>query len=165
MPQGIDDHRLKNRELKLIKDTWISALNSKQPMESMTENTTEIPDGKTIFSDESFQTLWNRALEKDEKVQLLYNSLANGDRSLPSAISDIKISLAECKFDARGALTFRDRVWIPNYEPLKTSLIQKSHDSHVTGHPGRDSTLAIINRNFFWPGMSRDVRKFCKNCD
>ncbi|KAI0991192.1 hypothetical protein K3495_g16995, partial [Podosphaera aphanis] len=46
MPQGIDDHRLKNRELKLIKDTWISALNSKQPMESMTENTTEIPDSK-----------------------------------------------------------------------------------------------------------------------
>lgn len=165
MPQGYDDHRLKNRELKLIKDSWVSTLKSKHVNEAGIENNPNIPKGINIFSNDQFQILWDTALENDTKVHVLYNSLENGDRSFPTSISDLKISLAECKFNARGALTFRDRVWIPDYEPLKTALIQETHDSHVTGHPGRDSTLAIINRNFFWPGMSRDVRKFCRNCD
>lgn len=95
----------------------------------------------------------------------MYSCLARGERSLPSSISDIRISLSECSFDTRGCLNFRNRVYVPNYEPLQTGLIQETHDSPVTGHPGRDSTLAIRSRNYFWPGISKVVRRFCRNCD
>lgn len=33
------------------------------------------------------------------------------------------------------------------------------------GHPGRDSTLAILSRSYYWPQMSKMVRRFCRNCD
>lgn len=77
----------------------------------------------------------------------------------------LKISRSECELDPRAALTFRKRLWIPNHEPLQTAIIQKSHDSHVTGHPGRNSAFAIVLRDFYWPGLSKMVRKFCRNCD
>lgn len=53
----------------------------------------------------------------------------------------------------------------PKLGTLKTALIQKCHDSHVTGHPGRDSTLTFVSRNFYWPKMSTMVHQFCRNCD
>lgn len=84
--------------------------------------------------------------------------------SFPSHLG-LKTTLSECQIDHRGALCFRNRLWIPDWEPLRTALIQKTHDSHITGHPGRDSTLAILSRSFYWPCMSNMVRKFCRNCD
>lgn len=50
------------------------------------------------------------------------------------------------------------------YEPLTTALIQNIHDATVSGHPGTDATLAQVARNYFWPGISKAVKRFCKNC-
>ncbi|XP_044717381.1 transposon Tf2-3 polyprotein [Hirsutella rhossiliensis] len=50
-----------------------------------------------------------------------------------------------------GLLTRQDRIW--------------SHDSTTTGHPGREGTLAIVARRFYWPGQSQLVRRFVANCD
>ena len=52
----------------------------------------------------------------------------------------------------------------PLYEPLTTALIQNIHDAAVSGHPGRDATLAQVAREYFWPGISKSVKRFCKNC-
>jgi hypothetical protein len=48
----------------------------------------------------------------------------------------IKTSLSECHIDNRGLLCFRQQVWIPENEVLRTGIIQKIHDLHVTAHPG-----------------------------
>ncbi|XP_044721704.1 reverse transcriptase (RNA-dependent DNA polymerase) domain-containing protein [Hirsutella rhossiliensis] len=52
----------------------------------------------------------------------------------------------------------RERVWIPGSEPLRTKIIQETHDSHITGHPGRDLTYSTLSRRFFWPGAASDKR-------
>jgi len=39
------------------------------------------------------------------------------------------------------------------------------HDSKVAGHFGRDRTMELISRNFFWPKMEDDVRQYCNECD
>ncbi|KAM4055169.1 reverse transcriptase (RNA-dependent DNA polymerase) [Hirsutella rhossiliensis] len=65
----------------------------------------------------------------------------------------------------RGLLCFRERVWIPGSEPLRTKIIQETHDSHITGHPGRDLTYSTLSRRFFWPGAASDVRRFVRNCE
>ncbi|KAM4059166.1 reverse transcriptase (RNA-dependent DNA polymerase) [Hirsutella rhossiliensis] len=56
----------------------------------------------------------------------------------------------------------RERVWIPGSEPLRTKIIQETHDSHITGHPGRDLTYSTLSRRFFWPGAASDVRRDTK---
>lgn len=60
---------------------------------------------------------------------------------------------------------YQGRVWIPLYEPLTIALVQNIHDASTFGHPGKDSTLAQVARNYFWPGISKTVKQFCKNCN
>jgi hypothetical protein len=72
--------------------------------------------------------------------------------------------LGKCSLNLRGVLQFRDRTLVPKWEPFRTHLIQKTHESHVIGHPGRNSTFAILRRSFHWPSIFQMVRKFCKNC-
>ncbi|KAI0992243.1 hypothetical protein K3495_g15943, partial [Podosphaera aphanis] len=90
--------------------------------------------------------------------------MRNNSEQFPTHLQ-LKVSRAECEIDVRGALCFRKRLWIPDWEPLQTAIIQRTHDSHLTGHPGRNSTVAMLMRSFYWPNMSKMVRRFCRNCD
>ena len=178
MPHGVDDDRLKEREFQLLKDNWLIELPGAETTHAnicvaqtiqaqgnhqiVSRGEKEIPSGPDLFQEPELQQLWDQGKERDKDFVQLYHSVRRGDRKFPS---DLKVSTAECDFDPRGALRFRKRVWVPNWEPLQTALIQKTHDSHITGHPGRDSTLAILSRSFFWPGASKAVRRFSRNCD
>ncbi|KAL5597079.1 uncharacterized protein BROUX77_007027 [Berkeleyomyces rouxiae] len=167
IPQGEDDDRLKSRIMKLVKDHWISqpaaisvAANEISPSSDL------VPVGAQIFVQRHLQEAWDQAKANDNDISAMYQALATNERSFPPEISKrMTISIAECDFDERGALMYRHKLLIPDWEPLRTRLIQETHDSHITGHPGRDGTLAILSRNFFWPGISRDVRQFCANCN
>jgi hypothetical protein len=54
---------------------------------------------------------------------------------------------------------------VPEWEPFRTHLIQKTHDFHVIGHPGRNSIFAILRKSFHWPGISQMVKRFYRNYD
>ena len=78
---------------------------------------------------------------------------------------NLKVSISECSQSDQGRLLFRAREWIPNGLNLRTKVIQLVHDSPLNGHPGREVTYALIARQFFWPGMARDIRRFVESCD
>ena len=44
-------------------------------------------------------------------------------------------------------------------------MIQSIHDSPLSGHPGRESTRELLAREYTWPSMTQDVRRFVRNCD
>ncbi|KAI0996379.1 hypothetical protein K3495_g11802 [Podosphaera aphanis] len=121
------------------------------------------PKGKDIFGEINIQKLWDQAIKKDPSFKIIYSSVAKGERSLPSSVEN-SIQMPNCTFDDKLALTYRGALWVPDWEPLCTALIQQVHDSHVTGHPGREVTLSILARNFFWPQQYKDVRRFVRNC-
>jgi len=54
---------------------------------------------------------------------------------------------------------------VPSIDNLRTRIIQQTHDSVVGGYPRREAIYAFIARQFFWPGMSKDVRDFTDACD
>ena len=110
-----------------------------------------IPLGNKLFPESYLQDLWNKAVASDPNMIDIYNAFQVGMRTFPAALN-LKVSVGECQFDSRGALCFRNKLWIPNYEPLQTALIHKTHDSYITGHPGRNNTLAILSRNFTGQG-------------
>ncbi|KAL5601325.1 uncharacterized protein BROUX77_005574 [Berkeleyomyces rouxiae] len=158
-PQGEDDERLKSRIMKLVKDHWLPGATTValSPAE-IVQRTDIVPHGDQIFSQQDLQRLWDEAKTKDSDFHEMYKALAAAERSFPPTLTKkVAISIAECEFDNRGALVYRQKLFIPDWEPLRTALIQSTHDSHVTGHPGRDGTLAILSRDFFWPGISRDT--------
>ncbi|XP_044719872.1 reverse transcriptase (RNA-dependent DNA polymerase) domain-containing protein [Hirsutella rhossiliensis] len=148
MPANYSDERLKGRIMRLFQDDHLRRV----PISTLSTNTDgaqEINFGKEIriFEDEELQQLWHAARQEDKLYQELTKLVADGAKN------------------NRGLLCFRERVWIPGSEPLRTKIIQETHDSHITGHPGRDLTYSTLSRRFFWPGAASDVRRFVRNCE
>lgn len=93
--------------------------------------------------------------------------MKSGERSFPPDISyKLSANIAECTVAADNVLRGREnRIWIPDYEPLRTALMQHIHDSHLGGHPGKDTMVGMLLRRVFWPKMRDAVRRFIRNCD
>jgi len=58
-----------------------------------------------------------------------------------------------------------DRIVVPNDEQVKLQVISECHDTPYAGHVGHAKTLHNVRKNFWWPGMHRDVRRFVATCD
>ena len=164
VPVDADDARLRDRELQLLKDEWIG---KKQEATQFIRLAPTTAGNYQVFDDKALQKLWEEALVQDPDHAHVREAIANQDTTrFPSSLGlQAATQMAEASLDPQGHPRYRDALWIPHYEPLRTSLIQKSHDSPLTGHPGRDGTLEILRRQFYWPGMSHDVRRFVRNCD
>ena len=59
---------------------------------------------------------------------------------------------------------FRRRIWILDNARLKLQVAHEYHDSKVAGHFGRDKTLELIKRNYYWPNMEDWVCNYVKTC-
>ena len=123
------------------------------------------PEGSLLSVDNNspLQELWNKALESDQQLARLTETVRLNKPRF-SVEDGVKVSISECSLNAQGELCFRDRRWVPNSEPLRTQIMQETHDSTLAGHPGRDAMYAILARQFYWPGIANDVRRFVRNC-
>ncbi|ETN72937.1 hypothetical protein NECAME_18601, partial [Necator americanus] len=73
------------------------------------------------------------------------------------------ISLADCTTND-NRLLYQDRVYVPAYSPLILRLLQLNHDSPAAGHPGRSKTIELLQRQYYWPNMRKDVERYIRNC-
>jgi hypothetical protein len=70
------------------------------------------------------QDLWHKNRQEDKLYQELTMLVLNKERNLPAELQKEKlVSMAECTLDERGLLRFRDWIWIPDCEPLRTRII------------------------------------------
>ncbi|XP_044717411.1 reverse transcriptase (RNA-dependent DNA polymerase) domain-containing protein [Hirsutella rhossiliensis] len=150
-PQGIDDEREQGRMIQLIPDSAIPS-STRACINAMSSDCSEastLPKMK-VFEVADLQQLWDETVAKDSIFRAAYKAVRDRERAFPPSLG-LKIQISECAIDAGKRLTFRDRIW--------------SHDSVATGHPGREGTLAIVARRFYWPGQSQLVRRDVANCD
>ena len=56
------------------------------------------------------------------------------------------------------------RLYLPNIEYWNT-VIHENHDLPIADHPGFVQTYNKIARSYYWPGMSKDIRKHIKECN
>jgi hypothetical protein len=109
--------------------------------------------------------LWDEGKAQDKDFEQLTAAVRQGRRVFPTDLaSPVKVSVADCIVDDNGYLRFRGRLWVPDYEPLRTAIIQELHDSVLTGHPGKNGTIIVVSREFFWPNLQTTVKRFVRNC-
>ena len=138
------DDRLKHRMVQLIKDRQqILAA----PVETVQPSEDE----------------WIQVQENDNLYNGIVTAITNNARTFPPGLG-VQVSIGDCSIQ-ENQLFFRGRRWVPESEPLRTRLIQETHDSALAGHPGREGIAALIMRQFFWPNMLQDIRRFVRNCD
>lgn len=165
-PRDLTDERNAGRVIKLLPAKLIEATESTtNNRESNTENNQII--NTKVFEDNELQILWEKGIDFDKDWCRARNAIQKGERGFPPDLANkFTINIAECTVAADEVIRVRNnRIWVPDYEPLRTSIIQKTHDSYLGGHPGRDTMVGIILRRFFWPKLRESVRQFIRNCD
>ena len=49
-------------------------------------------------------------------------------------------------------------------QKYRSTVLSLAHDTPMAGHLGVSKTHRRVLNHFYWPGISRDVKKFCKSC-
>ena len=70
------------------------------------------------------------------------------------------------EWQIEGDLMLKEgKVYVPKDEVLRAKVIQLHHDMLVAGHRGRWKITELVTRNYWWPGVTRDVGRYVEGCD
>ena len=59
----------------------------------------------------------------------------------------------------------KGKVYVPKDEELRAEVIQWHYDVPAAGHGGKWKTVELVTRNYWWPGVTRDVGKYVEGYD
>jgi len=60
--------------------------------------------------------------------------------------------------DIDGVMYKEGKVYIPKDEVLRAEIIRLHHDMPVGGHGGQWKTVGLVTRNFWCPGVTKEVK-------
>lgn len=66
--------------------------------------------------------------------------------------------------DCRGGIRKFGRLVVPNISDLRKDILEDSHRSKFTIHPGSSKMYADMKRLYYWEGMKSDITNFVKCC-
>jgi Reverse transcriptase (RNA-dependent DNA polymerase)/RNase H-like domain found in reverse transcriptase/Integrase zinc binding domain len=156
LPANDQDYRIQERQLQLLKPYMVEQAGSPLRPAALTA-----PVGPRADAPFELFTDWEQAITDDEELRTVLEAVQEGHRKLPTRLL-LKLSIAECSI-VDGRLMFRNRLWVP--KRLRTGLVQVTHDSLVYVHPGREGLYTILARQYFWPRIGDNIRRFTRNYD
>ena len=96
------------------------------------------------------------ARSKDEEVVRIVEEMKK---------TEIKV-LWEDKWQIEGDLVLKKKkVYVPKDKELWIEIIQLHHDVLVVGYRGRWKTTELVTRNYWWPGVMRDMERYMEGYD
>ena len=103
------------------------------------------------------------ALQKEDDSLKKYFTLVNQEPKITKS----GMHSFEIRNDILVRLFKSDRyslvqVMIP--KPLRAKILSLGHDMPFSAHMGINRTLIRVTSSFYWPGVTADIKKFCKSC-
>ena len=62
-------------------------------------------------------------------------------------------------------ILWQGHIYVPKDKVLHGCIIRLHHDTQITGHPGQYKTIELVTSNYWWPGVSRDMKAYVKGCE
>ena len=91
---------------------------------------------------------------------------------VPPKIPKLSEGTSKYSFELRNCILVRvfscdeqEKVQIMVPKELRAKILSAAHDKPFSGHMGTRRTLYRLTQSFYWPGVSRDVTKYCKSCE
>ena len=57
------------------------------------------------------------------------------------------------------------RLVVPEVQSLRNEILHDNHDVPLAGHQGYDRTYELIQRDYYWLNMAKDIREYVLTCD
>ena len=73
------------------------------------------------------------------------------------------IMAAQCT-EKKGRIRYRGSIYVPDNDELQLHIIQEHHDTALAGHPGWAKTFDLLDQEYYWKEMRRDVDRYVRNC-
>ena len=135
-PDWQDGVERDNENQKLVKLEWIRK-------------------AETIIEEENLKERIRKAQEGDEKVVKAVEELKK---------AGIKM-LRDKEWEVEDGIVIKEgRIYMPKGD-LRREIIQLHHDTPVGGHGGRWKMMELIGRNYWWPGITKEVGRYMDKCD
>ncbi|SJL07261.1 uncharacterized protein ARMOST_10604 [Armillaria ostoyae] len=67
--------------------------------------------------------------------------------------------------EKEGILYYDNRIYVPRHSSLRGEIISQSHDHITAGHPGIAKTRELVQREYWWPKIHKDVEAYVKGCE
>jgi len=129
-----------NENQVFIKDNWIR---------SMYEVVVEGPKVELVEK-------IKKARDKDENVVRIVEEMKK------AGVKELRGN----EWRIEGDLVLKEgKVYVPKDEELRVEIIWLHHDVLAAEHGGRWITVELVTRNYWWPGVTRDVGKYIEGCD
>jgi hypothetical protein len=71
--------------------------------------------------------------------------------------------MSECAL-VDNQIYFRKRLFVPDAPGIRLEVVHRSHSSGPAGHPGCVKTLDLLNRSYWWPGISKFAAIYVRDC-
>jgi len=125
-----------NEDQTLIKPEWIRG-------------------AETLVEEGNLKERIKRAQEGDEKIVKAVEELKRaGIKTLKNEEWEIE----------DGIVMKEGKIYVPERK-LREEIIQLHYDTPVGGHGGRWKTTELVTRNYWWPGVTKEVGKYVDGCD
>jgi len=77
----------------------------------------------------------------------------------------VKMLRNEERRETDGIMYKEGKVYVPKDNKLRAEIIRLHHDTPVGGHGGQWKTVELVTRNFWWPGVTKEVKRYVEGCD
>ena len=63
-----------------------------------------------------------------------------------------------------GVAYMEGRIYVPNNKEIREEILREHHDPADIGHPGQHRMMELLKRNYWWPGLKEDVKRYVQGC-
>ena len=67
--------------------------------------------------------------------------------------------------EENGLVFYKGKLYIPNDRTLRKDIVKSCHDAPLARHAGKNGTLELVQRNYWWPCMATYVSNYVEGCE
>jgi len=102
-------------------------------------------------------------LEEVKKLKVKDNEIIKAVEEMKKA--GIKMLRDEEWREENGIMYKKGKVYVPKNKKLRAEIIRLHHDTLIGGHGGQWKTVEMVTRNFWWPGITKKVKRYVEGCN
>ena len=67
--------------------------------------------------------------------------------------------------EEQGLILYQGKVYVPKDHKLRIEIIKLHHNTLSADHPGQWKTLELVTCNYWWPGVTNQVKGYVAGCN